>query len=485
MLRLLLTPKKHIPFFLFTISLVSIFLLAQQNNPRSNLLSLLDSIEQDSAFRQGYFAFSLRNASTGKVLAEKNANKLLKVASCLKLFSTATALEVLGKDFTFQTQIAYDGKIEAGVLKGNIYIVGGGDPTLGSSDWKGQMQAQELLEHWVKVVAKQGISKVEGSIIAYNAHFGEYTMPRGWIWEDIGNYYGSDVYGLNFNDNEYILHLQAGKKVGEASQILRSEPELPFLKFEGQILTADKGTGDNAYIFGSPNENTKFLEGTIPIGGAFSIKGALPNPPLTTAYLLHQKLLKNGISVIQEPKTTKQKADWKIVDTQTSPTLAQIIEQTNTYSINLYAEALYRQINKERKTNLVEFWQKKGLELSQAKIEDGSGLSYKNYVSAHQLSQLLSLMRKSPNRELFEKSLPLAAHSGTMVNWGKNTILQANLRAKTGSTSGVVSLSGYLKAANGEILCFSIIANQYKGKYNRIRQLFEKVLIESAKYNRS
>lgn len=478
----MLTPKKHIPFAFFAIFLASTLLLSQKKAPKTDLLNLLESIEQDSVLKQGYFAFSLRNASTGEILAEKNADKLLKVASCLKLFSTAAALEVLGKDFTFQTHLAYNGKIENGVLKGNIYIVGSGDPTLGSTDWKGKMNAQELLAHWTKTIAKQDIRKIEGSIVAYDAYFGEYTMPRGWIWEDIGNYYGSNVYGLNFNDNEYILHLQAGKKVGEASQILRTEPKLPFLNFEGQILTADKGTGDNAYIFGSPNENTKFLEGTIPVGGVFSIKGALPNPPLTTAYLLHQELLKNGIFVSQETKTTKQKINWNILDTQTSPTLAQIVEQTNTYSINLYAEALYRQVNKEKKTNLLEFWQKKGLELSQAKIEDGSGLSYKNYVSAHQLSQLLSIMRKSPNRELFEKSLPLAAHSGTMVNWGKNTILQGNLRAKTGSMSGVVSLSGYLKAANGEILCFSIIANQYKGKYSRIRQLFEKVLIESAKY---
>jgi len=474
--------EKFFARFLLVILVTSKFLaFYSKSYSQPNLAPLLDKTEQDSALMQGFFAFSLRNASTGKILAERNAEKLLKVASCLKLFSTATALELLGKDFTFQTHLAYDGNIQAGTLNGNIYIVGGGDPTLGSKDWKAKMNDQEILSHWTEIVAKQGIRKINGSVIAYDAYFGEYTLPRGWIWEDIGNYYGSCAYGLNFNDNEYILYLQPNEKIGEPAQILRTEPELPFLKFEGKIITAEKSTGDNAYIFGSPKENTRFVEGSIPAGATFAIKGALPNPPLTTAYLLHQALLKKGIPISQEPKSTKQKAAWKIIDTQTSPILAEIVEQTNIYSINLYAEALHQQINKDNKTTLIDFWRKKSLFLNEKNIDDGSGLSQKNYVSAHQITQLLTIMFQSNNKEVFYKSLPLAGFSGTMVNWGRNSILQGNLRAKTGSMSGVIALSGYLKAANGEVLCFSIVANQYKGKYSYIRQLFEKILIESAK----
>ncbi|GAB4134305.1 MAG: D-alanyl-D-alanine carboxypeptidase/D-alanyl-D-alanine-endopeptidase [Raineya sp.] len=456
----------------------SILLFSQQVRTENKFFTTLDKVEKDTTFQQGHFAFSLRNAKTGKILAEKNADKLLQVASCLKLFSTATALEILGKDFTFQTHLAYDGKIETGTLQGNLYIVGGGDPTLGSSDWAGKMNAQALLEHWANLIIKQGIQKINGSVIAYDGYFGEYTLPRGWIWEDIGNYYGSNVYGLNLNDNEYILYLQANKKIGQAAQILRTEPELPFLQFEGKILTAPKGTGDNAYIFGSPKENTRFLEGTIPQEENFAIKGALPNPPLSTAYLLHQTLQKKGIALSQEPKVIKKTTNWKIIDTYHSPTLAQIIEQTNTYSINLYAEALYRQINRDKPTNLLEFWQGKGLKIDEKNIEDGSGLSHKNHVSAHHLTQLLHEMFNSTHYKAFETSLPVAAHSGTMLNWGKNSILQGNIRAKTGSMSGVVALSGYCKTMSGEILCFSIVANQYKGKYSHVRQLFEKILVE-------
>ena len=474
--------KKYLHSPLLVAFVTSIFFVfPQKSYSQNNLASLLDKTEKDSALVQGFFAFSLRDASTGKILAERNAEKLLKVASCLKLFSTATALELLGKDFTFQTHLAYDGNIQAGTLNGNIYIVGGGDPTLGSKDWKAKMNDQEILAHWTKIIAKQGIRKINGSVIAYDAYFGEYTLPRGWIWEDIGNYYGSCAYGLNFNDNEYVLYLQPNEKIGEPAQLLRTEPELPFLKFEGKIITAEKSTGDNAYIFVSPKENTRFVEGSIPAGATFAIKGALPNPPLTTAYLLHQALLKKGIPISQEPKSTKQKAVWKIIDTQTSPTLAEIVEQTNIYSINLYAEALYRQINKDNKTTLIDFWRKKGLFLNEKNIDDGSGLSQKNYVSAHQLTQLLSIMFQSKNKEVFYKSLPTAGFSGTMVNWGKNSILQGNLRAKTGSMSGVIALAGYLKNNKGETLCFSLIANQYTGKYSYIRQLFEKVLIEAAK----
>lgn len=473
--------KKYLFFTLLAMCVASIFVFAQPTNPKQSFQQLLETLEADSAFRRGHFAFSLRNASTGEVLVEKNAEKLLKVASCLKLFATATALEVLGKDFTFLTQIAYDGQIEAGTLNGNLYIVGGGDPTLGSSNWPNQMNASQLLEHWANLIAKQGISKINGSVIAYNAYFGQYTLPRGWTWEDIGNYYGSDVYGLNFNDNKYILYLEPNKIINAPARALRTEPELPSLQFKGNILTAPKGTGDNAYIFGSPQENTRFLDGTIPQGETFAIKGALPNPPLITAYLLHQTLQKKGITIAYPPKVSQKTAFWKVIETHHSPTLAQIVEQTNMYSINLYAEALYKQVNKQHKNTLVEFWQKKGLQVSPKNIEDGSGLSQKNYVSAHQLTELLFLMTKSSNKEIFEKSLPLAGYSGTLASWGKNTPLQGNLRAKTGSMEGVMALAGYFRNDKKEILCFSLIANQYTGKYSQIRQLFEKVLLEAIK----
>jgi D-alanyl-D-alanine carboxypeptidase/D-alanyl-D-alanine-endopeptidase (penicillin-binding protein 4) len=177
----------------------------------------------------------------------------------------------------------------------------------------------------------------------------------------------------------------------------------------------------------------------------------------------------------------------RVIVENTSPMLTEIIREINLHSINLYAESLFKQLGKSKNnekeagTIIKHYWKDKGMDITGLEIGDGSGLSMKNGVSAYHLAELLSLMSKSSSYDIFYQSLPIAGISGTMGNWLKNTTLQGNLRAKTGSMKGVIAIAGYFTNAQGEKMCFSIIANRYQGTYSQMRKKFEKVFLAMQK----
>jgi len=476
----------HLIKTVFGVLFFTPYLLFSQKTPSyQNLQKTLEELEKDTLLKNGYLGFCLKNTSTGQVVFEKNSKKTMLIASCTKLFSTATALEILGKNFTFKTQLAYTGMIENGILKGDLHIVGGGDPTLGSPDFPNQLNTSQLFTNWVNTLQKLGIKEIQGKIIGNGSYFSQNATPAGWIWEDMGNYYGSAVYGLNIHDNEYKLLLQPSKIIGEDAKILGTDPNLPFLNFKGSLKTAAKGTGDNGYIDGYAMYNDRFLSGSVPQADSFFIKGALPNPAFTTAYLFSQYLKQKNIKIAQEPSFSYESVSnstQTIVEIN-SPNLAEIVREINLYSINLYAEGIFKQIGKSKNTEkeagmiIQNYWKEKGMDITGLEIGDGSGLSLKNGVSAYHLAELLSLMSKSSSYEAFHQSLPVAGISGTMTNWLKNTTLQGNLRAKTGSMKGVIAIAGYFTNAQGEKMSFAIIANRYQGTYSQMRKKFEKVFL--------
>lgn len=168
------------------------------------LFPLLASAHNDGLILSLY----VTDAETGKVVVNENGDMCLTPASITKLISTATALEILGPDFTFKTTLAYDGKITNGVLNGNIYIIGGGDPTLGST----YLKNTAFLPKWTAEVKKLGIHTINGSIVADASIFERMPIPPGWLWEDLGNYYAAGTFGLSVYDNTLSVTMQTQKK---------------------------------------------------------------------------------------------------------------------------------------------------------------------------------------------------------------------------------------------------------------------------------
>ncbi|QHT69116.1 D-alanyl-D-alanine carboxypeptidase/D-alanyl-D-alanine-endopeptidase [Rhodocytophaga rosea] len=466
----------------------------------SDLQTAVQDLANDPAIKHGQVAFSLKSSKTGKVIYEFNGDKSVIIASNLKLVTTATALAVLGAGYTFKTELQYDGVLGTdGVLKGNIYILGGGDPVLGSDKVKGSLATGPLMEVWADKIKEAGITQVNGAVIGDGDMYNDNVTPGGWVWSDIGNYYGAPVYGLNINDNLYTLYFKPGAKIGDPARILRIVPPMQQLEIINEVTTGKAGSGDNAYIYGAPYTYLRQIQGTIPAGvNEFDIRGSLPDPVTFCAGLLQQKLTQKGIKVSQmaistrllRMRKTKINTDRKPIFAHLSPPLSAIVEETNLKSMNLYAEAMAKllgvNIFKDGTTfsgteAIVKFWKEKGIHTDGFFMRDGSGLSRTNVIRATTLTDILNWCAKDSIFAPLYNSLPVAGVSGTMKNIGKGTAAAGNIRAKTGTLERVMNYSGYYYNKSGELMSFAIITNDYVSESSaQIRKKIERIMVVMA-----
>jgi len=481
---------KYVFFFLFIFQSVS----AQSDK---SIVSFVASATQSSALRHATWALYAEDIESGKVLVNTNAEKSLAPASGLKLFTSAAALELLGSDFKFETQLFYRGRLAAnGQLDGDIIIRGSGDPTLGSALVPGSMTMEDLLQNWVKTIRNAGIRSISGSVIADATLFEDSPIPGNWLWVDMGNYYGTGVSALSINDNLYTLVFQPGIKPGSPAKVLRTEPKLPKLQFDNQMLTGKPGSGDNGYIFRAPNANIATLRGTIPAGvDEFSIKGSLPDPAFLYANTLRDHLNQNGITVYRPAQKINKSIhynDVTLLVSTYSPRLSEIVEVLNKRSVNHIAEQLLfalsvdsirsgkRAVGLKR---IKKFLTGLSIDTGALNLEDGSGLSPNNLISAKMMAQLLGKMEKRRSFEAFYNSMSLAGDPddvGFFKSFGRNSVIEKKCRIKSGLIQGVRSHSGYLTTKSGRLIAFSFIANNLTKSYRKIDKIHETLLVHLA-----
>lgn len=427
----------------------------------------------------------VKDLGTGKVVMQHRADKNTIPASTTKLVTTATALEVLGPNFTFETKLQYDGILNNGILNGNIYILGGGDPTLGSTF----MGDSTFLIKWVEAIKGAGIKKVNGSVVADASLFNNEGIAPKWSWEDMGNYYASGAYGISIYDNTCRVYFKSGP-VGSNPAIVRTEPEIP-INFK-LYLKAASSNDDNAYFYGAPFSNERMVYGSIPANrNEFVSKADIPNPPLYAAQVLTQKLKESGI-VISAPASellTSMKMRNTIF-TLKSPPLIDILTNINFKSNNHYAEHVFRylslQQDKVASTNgaieyITEYWKKQSIDTKGLIIFDGCGLAPNNAISAEFLVDLLSYeQKKSPYKDVFINTLPVAGESGTIRKLLKGTKLEGKVRAKSGSIHGVQCFAGYINW-NNKTFAFAVLVNNYSGTRANTVSEIEKLLLSVAR----
>jgi D-alanyl-D-alanine carboxypeptidase/D-alanyl-D-alanine-endopeptidase (penicillin-binding protein 4) len=302
-------------------------------------------------------AYVVQEVQSGELLAEMNSAQALVPASVCKLLTTAAAMEMLGPEKRFKTELAYRGLLEKGSLKGDLYILGGGDPSLGS-EYTGAQPDSFLLD-WVQAVKKLGISCIEGDIIADASIFDEEAVSPYWLWEDLGNYYAAGVYGLAVFDNMFRLGLKSGLS-GTKPDILYLKPVLPEMQIINNLITKDNSK-DSAYFYGIPYRWERLLYGSLPAGKEeFIIRGDIPDPPAYLAFRLQQQLIKAGISV-QGKACTKNKPGYVrkalvfdsvnnpliinepvVFYTSYSKPLSELVTIINYHSHNMFTEAAMR-----------------------------------------------------------------------------------------------------------------------------------------------
>jgi serine-type D-Ala-D-Ala carboxypeptidase/endopeptidase (penicillin-binding protein 4) len=464
------------------------------NHADKSITRRLNEFKKSKDLKNAEWSVYAEYVKSGRVIVSFNSNESLAPASGLKVFTTSASLFYLGENYKFITKLYYDGSItNDSTLNGNIYIVGDGDPTLGSSNVNGSLSLDSLMITWVNDIRNVGIKKIDGKIIADNLLFDNQTVPDYWIYEDIGNYYGAGPNALTINDNLYYLFFKPGAHAGDPAQVLRMEPVIPGLNFTNYMKTGPASSGDNGYIYDSPEQFNATLRGTVPAGvPEFYIKGSIPDPPLFAAQYLTSSLEKNGIEVSWQPEKLKSKKlynEKKLITVTISPPLKDIVFFINKRSDNLYAEQLLKTIglkimgesSTQKGTEaVIKFLKENDLPTDGIELFDGSGLSRTDMITSECMVKLLSFIAKQKFFENFYNSLGIAGDPndiGYFKNYGVNTILANNARIKDGLLTNVRSHSGYLKDRAGRLIAFSMIANNFSCRTSDINKIHEKVLL--------
>ncbi len=449
--------------------LLSVMLLFTITSAQAQLPQKLDqayrTLKADPQAKYATIGLVVLDASTGNQVYGMNEHVGLATASTLKVITAATAFNMLGKDFRYQTTLAYSGKISPdGVLNGDLIILGGGDPTLGSWRYAGTKEHQ-ILEQWVKAIKDAGIKTINGNVIGDDSLWGSSSVPEGWIWQDIGNYYGAYPSALSWRENQFDLQLRPGSATGAAVSLLRTVPEMPYLNVINELKTGPAGSGDNAYAFLPPLTEVAYLRGTWAAGiSKKGISASLSDPAFDAAYRLQDTLKRLGITSMGAPTTARRLvAERKVkpaitakLSTITSPSLSEIIYWFNKKSVNLYGEHLIRTIawkaEKEATTKngvkaVVDYWATKGIDKNALNIADGSGLSPGTRVTPSAMANILFQAQKESWYPELLKSLP--------INNG--------MQLKSGSISDVQAYAGYYTATNGRKYIIVININNYSG----------------------
>ena len=444
---------------------------------QEKLAKAVQQFEKDSQMRHAILGFAVMDAKTGDIVFERNSQTGLAPASTQKIVTSAAAFEILGHDYRYKTELAYDGVIRKDVLLGRLLIFGSGDPTLGSIRYSSTKHT-ELLREWAEAVNKIGVKRIEGWIVSVNNSFSTHGIPDGWIWQDIGNYYGAGAYQLNWKENQYDVILQSGDKVGDQVSVVKTDNQYFRTHHLNELKSAAKGTGDNAYIY-LPVTPTGFmlLSGTIPVEEkSFSISGAYSDPALALQIDLQNELpsMKWGDAsgtFRYNPGLLPDKKTLTTLHTHFSPPLDSINYWFMRRSINLYGEALIKTIGIEKAgsgstdtgVRLVrDFWATKGIDKAAINIIDGSGLSPQNRLTPDALVQILSYAKARPWYKSFYESLP--TYNG--------------MKLKSGSIGGARSFAGYHTSAQGKEYIVAIIVNNYAGSSGEIVKKMYKVLDE-------
>ncbi|MDN3507312.1 MAG: D-alanyl-D-alanine carboxypeptidase/D-alanyl-D-alanine-endopeptidase [Simkaniaceae bacterium] len=346
---------------------------------------------------------------SGEAVLEKSSSDTMSPASCMKIVTTGAALGMLGRNYRFETKLMHDGLVKDGILQGNLYIVGSGDPTLGDARYSGW---KKQISDWQKALADFGIQKISGKVIGDASLWDENLIEPSWLVEDIGNYYGAGACALNFHCNSYTLTFRPGKNIGEITSIVETDPPNLGFTLENLVTTGPVNSGDQACIY----SHDMTVRGTIPAGvTTFSIRGALRDPANTCAMLLSR-----AVDAQEKPFPT---SDRKLIHTHHSPPLYEIVKTTNQKSDNIYAEALFKACGKS--TSITNYWKSMGIDTTSCIIADGSGLSLKNSLTPKALVAMLQTLRSNQD---FVASLQTR---------------KEGIQAKTGSSSTQACLAGY------------------------------------------
>lgn len=441
----------------------------------------MQALLSDSFFTSCYAGIKVHNLTKGTDIYAHEDKKLMNPASNMKIITSAAGLVYLGPRFAFTTTLGYTGTIEGDVLKGDLVIVGRCDP-----DFK-----IDSLNKIFDVVTAHGIREIKGDIVIDISYKDSLFWGEGWMWDDDGAVTSPFMSALNVYGNtvKVMITPRAGQK-----PLVTVYPVTGYFEIVNEAST---GTYSDLKVWRDYLERTNriFVRGTVAATSQTLVYFFnVWKPELYMATLVKEVLARNGLKVngkIREAEGSYQMT--KIYEFQHA--YAKLINQLNKKSDNLYTEmvllalgGISRQKNisfNDGKKYLDSLVVRVGRKPGDYRFADGSGVSRYNVVSADLLTAILNYLyeKNGENFSIFFNSLPIGGVDGTLAGRMKSGLAYNNVRAKTGSLSGVSSLSGYLKAASGDMISFSILMQNFTGSAATARSYQDRICELIAKYN--
>ncbi|ASN04133.1 D-alanyl-D-alanine carboxypeptidase/D-alanyl-D-alanine endopeptidase [Virgibacillus necropolis] len=456
-----------------------------------------DKIEQilnDESLNGAVTGVSILNAANGESLFENLGDTRLHPASNMKLLTGVAAMETLGADYQFTTEVLTDGRIKGKVLHGNLYLKGKGDPTLMERD----------LDQFAKELKAKGIKNIKGNLIADDSWYGDVRLSQDINWSDEPFYTAAQISALTLAPNEdydagtVIVEVTPSTKVGESAQV-KLTPETDYVTIVNKAKTVAEGAEKDISIEREHGSNNIVIEGTIPTDGSRSRSWSSVWEPTGYALDVFKKSLEeNGIKFIgkSEAKLGVTPKEATVLTSKKSMPLKDLFIPFMKLSNNGHAEVLVKEMGKivhnegswDKGLQVVEETiSALGINTETIMFRDGSGMSHKNMVPANEISQMLFAIQDKSWFPAFEKSLPVAGNSerfvgGTLRNRMTEEPAKGNVLAKTGSLTGMSALSGYVTTKDGEELIFSIMVNNYLGSSSAITAIEDKIATTLAKH---
>jgi serine-type D-Ala-D-Ala carboxypeptidase/endopeptidase (penicillin-binding protein 4) len=451
-------------------------------------------IFENPAFGRMQWAVLVQSLATGETVYSENAPKLMMPASNMKILTLAAAAERLGWDYTYETTLVTAAPVVGGILKGDLIVVGSGDPTIGGRGGS----ATRVFEDWADRLRAAGLTGITGRIVADARAFDRETLGAGWSWDDLGDYYAAGVSALQFNESVADVAIKPGMSAGQPA-VVEVRPIESGLIADSRVTTSAGGEPavEVSRLAGS---NRLVVRGTVPVGARDVVRAAtVDRPALYFARILREVLVARGIRVggaageYEDVYPVPPTEPTRVLMAHQSAPLSEFARVLMKVSQNQYAETLLRTLGARSGTGTADAGRTvvrevlDGWEIPRdAYIQvDGSGLSRYNYVCAETLVTILRKMYSDPrHKEPFLATLPIGGQDGSISRRFVGTAAAGNVRAKTGSIANVRALSGYVTSADGEPLVFAIIANNFTAPQSAIDAATDEAVVRLATFVR-
>ncbi|MFZ5475980.1 MAG: D-alanyl-D-alanine carboxypeptidase/D-alanyl-D-alanine endopeptidase [Myxococcota bacterium] len=455
----------------------------------SSVAAALATLEGDPLFAEAAVAVQVVNASTGEEVYAFGDDRQLVPASTMKLLTTATALRALGPDWRFPTWILHDGELKDGVLDGNLYVKGQGDPSM----------VVERMWRMVLDVKLHGIKEIKGDVVFDDAYFADTTLIPGWDKEeDLESRptYFAPLGALSVNYNIAAIVVRPGSASGQPA-IAEFESPSPVVAIENHVTTGSRTSRMWFRVESTVDEETGKIvtykvTGNMPAEHAPDTIYRTIADPLGNYVGVYESISKElGIKVKGKFRAGLTSPEAELLFKTESDPLAEIVSTTSKHSNNFMAEQMLRAVGAERYglpgttakgiRAVEEYLTALGIPKGDFRLVNGSGLSRDVLLRpSHVNAVLVDMWQSADLGPEFAASLSVGGRDGTLWSRFREDGLEGRVRGKTGTLNGVHCLAGYVRAMDDETYAFTFLVNDIEGALSRARKAHDRLVLTVA-----